>query len=52
MSAHITIIAVVMRSVFWQDIISKRNITRAEMDALNPGIDLDRLTANQVTLCF
>ncbi len=32
----------------WQDIISKRKITRAEMDALNPGVDLDRLTPNQV----
>lgn len=26
-----------------QDIIEKRNITRAEMEALNPGIDLDKL---------
>lgn len=32
----------------WQDIISKRKITHAEMEALNPGVDLDRLTPNQV----
>lgn len=31
-----------------QDIIPKRKITREEMAALNPGVDLDRLTANQV----
>jgi LysM repeat protein len=30
------------------DIISKRKITHAEMEALNPGVDLDRLTPNQI----
>lgn len=30
------------------DIISKRSITRAEMETLNPGVDLDRLQATQV----
>ena len=28
-----------------QDIMEKRNITRSEMDALNPGIDLDHLSS-------
>lgn len=31
-----------------QDIIEKRNITRAEMEALNPGVDLDKLDKLQV----
>lgn len=31
-----------------QDIMEKRNITRSEMDALNPGIDLDHLSTDQV----
>lgn len=31
-----------------QDIMEKRNITRAEMEALNPGINLDRLDTDQV----
>lgn len=30
------------------DIISKRGITRKEMEELNPGVDLDHLSANQV----
>jgi len=30
------------------DIITKRKITRAEMDALNPGVNLNKLTDNEV----
>eukprot|EP00891_Asterochloris_glomerata_P003591 jgi/Astpho2/3591/Aster-06888 len=30
------------------DIILKRNISREEMEALNPGVNLDKLTARQV----
>ncbi len=31
-----------------QDIISKRKITRVEMEALNSTVDLDKLSANQI----
>ncbi len=31
-----------------QDIISKRNITRLEMEGINPSVDLDNLEPNQV----
>lgn len=30
------------------DVITKRSITRSEMEALNPGVNLDALTANQL----
>eukprot|EP00884_Botryococcus_braunii_P020490 jgi/Botrbrau1/7124/Bobra.0143s0004.1 len=30
------------------DIISKRNISRAEVDALNPDVNLNKLSANQI----
>ena len=33
-----------------QDICSKRNITRMEMEGLNPSVDLDNLEPNQVLL--
>ena len=35
-----------------QDIIEKRNITRAEMEGLNPGINLDRLSSMPQTAAF
>ena len=28
-----------------QDVMEKRNITRTEMEALNPGVDLDKLSS-------
>ena len=31
-----------------QDIMSKRGITRKEMEQQNPGVDLNHLSANQV----
>lgn len=31
-----------------EDIISKRKISRAEMEALNPTVDLDHLSSNQI----
>lgn len=34
-----------------QDIMEKRNITRAEMEALNPGINLDRLSSKLHARC-
>ena len=35
-----------------QDIMEKRNITRAEMEALNPGISLDRLSSKLSAGCL
>lgn len=35
-----------------QDIMEKRNITRAEMEALNPGINLDRLDSESHAVCL
>lgn len=32
-----------------QDIMEKRNITRTEMEALNPGINLDKLSSEWQT---
>jgi hypothetical protein len=34
------------------DIISKRNITRAEVDALNPEVNLDRLSRGWLASCI
>ena len=34
-----------------QDIMEKRNITRSEMEALNPGINLDKLESELSCLC-
>lgn len=31
-----------------QDIIEKRDISRSEMEALNPGVDLDNLDSKQI----
>ena len=39
-----------LRSCVVQDIISKRNITRTEMEGINPSVDLDNLEPNQVGL--
>ena len=35
-----------------QDIMEKRNITKAEMEALNPGVDLDRLSSKSRAGCL
>jgi hypothetical protein len=35
-----------------QDIMEKRNITKAEMEALNPGVDLDRLSSKSQAGCL